>query len=389
MKTFKKPNSSNFEEDLSADELLFIHQQQNKRLLKELEILHSTLDFIQEGVVIIDRNGEIYYHNKPCREMLGFSDLHTDTTEEKTRSLWRYAPEIHQVLGNSWSNEGVQIHQVSISYPEKRTLKVYILPFLQEELPFFVFVLNDITREQEKHENEMEQERFSAIQLLAGSIAHEIGNPLNALQIHLQLLQRQLQQQKKLNSLTQHTQTCLEELQRLDGIVKCFLQAMKPVRPVLTPLHVESILNYCLSTQKPELEALNIQVEVLGEFPSKEILGDETQLKQVFFNLLRNAMDAMDRGGHLKIEVQETPQTLRIRIEDDGKGIPEDAIPHLFEPYYTTKSKGNGLGLLIVERIIKAHHGTLSVECLHPHGTAMIVQLPLKSPQFPMLEREF
>jgi signal transduction histidine kinase len=351
----------------------------------ESAFLESALRVLRDGLLIVNGAGNIYYANPRAQDFIGIPNepvkpgLHPG-------SLRRFAPDIFSHFQPSADNTP-RIANVGINYPEHRLLRVTFLPF-DPVADLHALVLSDITAESEERKATLEQETCAAIELLAGGIAHEIGNPINTLKIHLQLLGRKLAQSAKTQPMVEHTKVCLQELDRMDHIIKCFLHAVRPLTPQFRELLLSQCLENCHRILSEELKALNIRFSLKIDSAAKEsaILGDDEQLQQAFFNILRNAMEAMDGGGKIQVTVISSNQQTAVDICDNGVGISSEALSRILNPYYTTKATGNGLGLMIVQRILRAHRATFSVESRQPHGTRFSIRFPRKDPQFPMLE---
>lgn len=225
----------------------------------------------------------------------------------------------------------------------------------------------------------IENERTSSIVRLAAGVAHELGNPLNSLTIHLQLIEREL---KKLalkedgQKLSESLQVCQGEVERLDGIITHFLEAVRPQKPELNELNLVELAEEVLHVQEAELSdrKLAVNVEVNGVLPA--ILGDRGQIKQVFFNLIKNAMEAMQAGGKLRILAYRDNDFVYMQFIDTGSGISEEEISRVFQAYYTTKRDGHGLGMMIVQRIMREHGGQISLESRKDAGTVITLQFP-------------
>ena len=266
-------------------------------------------------------------------------------------------------------------------------------------------ILNDATEARQKTFEAIESERIHSLTLLAASVAHEIGNPLNALHIHLQFMARQIKKLKdaaatatpgkfsrrdaKLEGDTAEVAEKLEhylevakgEISRLDYIVTQFLQAIRPSPPQLTPGSVNDVARETLELLRPELEnrGLNVKEKLARRVPLTPL--DAGQMKQVLVNLIKNAMQAMTRDGTLTVQTGHTPDAVWVSIADTGGGIARDQISHIFEPFYTTKKKGTGLGLMIVQRIVRQHGGHIEVESDVGQGTTFRISLPLRERQ--------
>ncbi|HSP44315.1 MAG TPA: ATP-binding protein, partial [Luteolibacter sp.] len=295
-------------------------------------------------------------------------------------------PLTSHVRGLDWDALGKPGRTISrdleIFYPENRYLNFYLAPIDggdENESLGYVMLLRDLTSSRAEAEETLESERLNALTLLAAGVAHEIGNPLNSLDIHLQLLGRKL---RKLppgdrKPLEDHLATARGEIQRLDSILKQFLQAVRPTVPRRERGDIHAILHETLRLMEPELASRKIRVELDLAESLPPALIDSGQFQQVFYNLMRNAYQALPAsGGRITIRSRANDYEYVISIEDNGVGISPEHMGAIFEPYRTTKSSGSGLGLLIVRRIIREHGGEISLESEEGEGTRVIIHLP-------------
>jgi signal transduction histidine kinase len=204
---------------------------------------------------------------------------------------------------------------------------------------------------------------------LAAGVAHEIGNPLNAISLNLQMLLRE-------GGDTATVKECIHQVERLDGILKGFLQALRPSRPNLSPCSIAEPLTNCLKAMKPQFEERKIAVgvDVASALPMAAI--DRAQMEQVFFNIVKNALEAMHDGGSLDIAVGSDDECVFVSIRDSGEGMPPERLARIFEPYGTTKTSGTGLGLMISSRIVRDHGGSIDAESAPGEGTVFTIRLP-------------
>lgn len=363
-----------------------------QRLARERAMLESVFNTLQEGVLVIDADGNIEYANAAAGRLIGLKDGAAGA------SLWRVVPGLRASL-DAEADPADEVHEAAplvtrefeLHYPQPRVVRLYRVPFHEGPggAPRFAIILTDITSEKKSTEELIENERVSSILLLAAGVAHELGNPLNSLTIHLQLIQRRLAKlrgSREAESVADSIKVCQDEVARLDGIIKNFLEAIRPRPPDLADVNLVEVLEDVLRFQARELEDRAITVE--GELPvsTPVIMADRNQLKQVFFNLVKNAMEAMSPGGRLNLRVRTDDDSVYVAVADTGSGIKAEDLSKLFSPYHTTKVSGHGLGLMIVQRIMRDHGGHVGIESKEGVGTVVTLQFPQKHRRVRMLQ---
>jgi signal transduction histidine kinase len=191
---------------------------------------------------------------------------------------------------------------------------------------------------------------------------------------------------ESVHKLEQYVTVAKGEIHRLDYIVTQFLQALRPTPPQLKPVSLNDVVEKTAELMRPELEnrALNVKIKLNPHLPLAPI--DRTQIQQVLVNLIKNAMQAMTKGGTLALQTGESSEGVWVSVADTGGGIPQEQINRIFEPFYTTKKKGTGLGLMIVQRIVRAHGGRIELESHVGRGTTFRIWLPLHEPRPRLLE---
>ena len=227
-------------------------------------------------------------------------------------------------------------------------------------------------------------DKLAALGTLAAGVAHEVKNPLHALTLNLHLLQAELAAPEPAAvEVKEYFDILRSEIDRIHRIVENFLRFSKPSIPEITSLNPHALLERVLSLTA--FEAADHGVRIVTQFdPTLDsLLGDDGQLSQVFLNIVINALQAMPSGGTLMVTTRRGVGWAEIAVTDSGEGIPREILPHVFDPYFTTRPRGVGLGLAIAHRIVEGHQGTIDVESEAGRGTTMIVRLPLAT-QFPV-----
>ncbi len=362
-----------------------------QRLARERSLFEEIFNTLQEGVLVITLDGEIDYANDAAHRLIGLGG-----DELAGQILWRLIPGLRPSLGGTLEDDTaaalpVVAREFELTYPEPRTVRLYMVPFRGEargDARRFAVILTDVTRDKHATAQQLEDERTSSILLLAAGVAHELGNPLNSLTIHLQLITRKLNKLKAsrdTESLVESVDVCRAEVARLDGIIAHFLEAIRPQPPDLAELDLAEVLAEVLRFQQREFADRRIAVEVEASGDLPVVMADRNQLKQVFFNLAKNALDAMEPGGRLKIRARADDDSVFLLFGDSGSGIKQEDLVRVFQPYHTTKPGGHGLGLMIVQRILREHGGQVGIESKEGVGTVVTLQFPRKDRRVRML----
>ncbi len=222
-------------------------------------------------------------------------------------------------------------------------------------------------------------EKQALMSRLLARLAHEIRNPLSSLDVHLQLLEEDLAQWSP--PIKERASGRLEiihgELHRLENIVRQFLRLSGPSQPNLAPVEVANVVRHVCELMKPEAAARRI--ELTTEFPGtlSPLMADNDQLIQALLNLVINALQAVGQCGRVELHGYTENETLVCEVRDSGPGVPAESLDAIFEPYYTTKPDGNGIGLWIARQIITAHKGTIQAGNVPGGGAVFTIRLPL------------
>jgi len=279
------------------------------------------------------------------------------------------------------------IQNISGDLAEIGRYQVIILSILVVFMGLLFLVLRQIVkqaevilerRQQEQRDLEAQlhqAERLAALGEMTASVAHEIRNPLGIISSTAELLQERLTKYEPQDRLAQ---IIVEESNRLNEKVTEFLDFARPRVPNRRPCDLEAVANRSLEMLQPEIQRLGISVNRDFHLNGRGLAADPDLLHQAFLNILLNAIQAMPEGGELTVSTHDAPggRTQEIQFRDTGDGVDPETLAKVFNPFFTTKEKGSGLGLPIVKSIVESHQGTVKVDSIPGEGTAVTITLP-------------
>ena len=345
----------------------------------EYALFDAMMDSLTTGVIILNSKHVIIKTNRAASRIFGMP-----FTETAERPVWRcihdaaLADFIHTTIENK---EGTTGKEYCISTAEgNQYMEISILPLVQEKKVHGTIIMaEDITQKKREEINKRRLENLASLTNLAAAVAPEVKNPLAAISIHVQLLRKNFKAcNVAINTKAQrHLDVVEEEIERLNQIVVDFLFAVRPLHCEFAPIQINDLLKNLVNTFEEEFAQAHITFVCKYGAALPLIQADERFLRQAFINILVNAKAAMPSGGTVNINTHAADDKLCITIRDSGQGIPPDTLHKIFEPYFTTKPDGSGLGLTMTYKVIKEHNGDIQVHSEIGSGTLFTITLPL------------
>ncbi|CAN5374526.1 ATP-binding protein [soil metagenome] len=353
--------------------------EETAKTLANLRVLHERIiESIRSGLITTDLEGNIYTFNSAATEITGYRldqmrgtsvyDLFGDIRDQIALSLAAGGDgeQLPRFEADLLTPDGFAVRigfSVSMLFSETNAATGHIITF------------QDLTEIRSMEESVRRKDRLAAVGRVAAGLAHEIRNPLGAMRGAIQVLESNMPRDKMSDGLMD---IILKESDRLNSIITNFLGYARPAAVDFIETDVCEGLRDTLTLLRhsPDVTDDHILASELGSEPIN-LVGDPTQLKQIFWNLARNAIQAMPNGGTLRVGVETLPNNrIRILFEDTGRGMSPDQVEQLFEPFSNSTSGGTGLGLSIVYQIVRDHNGAINVRSLEGKGTTITIELP-------------
>ncbi|MFC5447718.1 PAS domain-containing sensor histidine kinase [Paenibacillus aestuarii] len=328
-----------------------------------------------DAIFTLDFNGRMIDMNSATEKIMGYRQdelLHQSFFQHMIPVDQEAAFQLYERSVNGESNS----IETAITHKDGKSVDLNLkwVPIIVNDKVDGVYgIAKDITERKRTEELLIKSEKLSVVGQLAAGVAHEIRNPLTSLRGFVQLLQM------KTTQFEDYFQIMLSELDRINDIVSEFMVIAKPQAVKFEMKDIHKIVHDVISLLETQAILSNIQIHTEFAQDLPFVKCQENQLKQVFINVLKNAMESMPGGGHILIQMMAVDGNLAIRFIDEGCGISEERIAMLGEPFYTTKEKGTGLGLMVCHKIMEAHRGSLRIHSQLEQGTTVELTLPLQS----------
>ncbi len=349
-------------------------------VVQENELLEMVLYSMTDGVVVLDEKHAVILLNKAAERLFPFKN--GDVVE---RPLWDALADsslsefFHKALVEQ---ENIEDKEISLQTgASTRVLSCTMMPLVREgRIQGGLLHIEDITEKKAKEARLRRAENLAALTTLTAGVAHEIKNPLGSISIHIQLIQKALSNGadgKNAETIQNYLDIVNEEVERLNGIIVDFLFAVRPMDVNLVAQNLNDLVHELFEFIHYELEEQKIELELNLDDQMPELQLDVKYMKQALLNIVKNSISAMPEGGTLRVETVARDDQVELSISDSGVGIPEENMTKIFEPYFTTKDFGSGLGLTLVYKIIKEHQGEINLESREGEGTTFTITLPV------------
>lgn len=359
-----------------------------KKLLRTNHVLTEALDKSQTGVIITGHDGSIIYANAKAVQILPF----------RSKTRYRYLPvwscimdkDISAYLKNcilrkSGDNNGDNNNEpcekeFNIQFGSEVRI-IYVSIDAADNSEAVIISFTDVTEDRKRELNMRHSASLATMSQAAGNFAHGIKNPLASFSLRLQILQRMLETRGTLKKedVEDSLRVMTEEVDRLSSVVNSFLYALRPVDVVPRIGDITECVHSVVEFVKPEADKAGCRLteEIAASLP--RVMFDAVAMKEVLLNLVQNALQALEgrKDGVVIVSVKPDGDFVRISVTDNGPGISQQDFEKIFQPYYTTKTRGTGLGLPLVYKIVREHNGEVACESRPNEGAVFTVSLPV------------
>ncbi|WP_157143388.1 sensor histidine kinase [Brachyspira pilosicoli] len=375
---------------------------EKKRIIERLALLSNSQNIIienlEEGIIAIDINGIIQGINKKACFLLSIPRNSEDKAISKCINNTNIGRLILELLeANNTDTKIIKDDK------NDRMLQIDILPLGDSGIIIGTLIkIFDITKSYESAQKLKRAEQLASFTTLAAGVAHEIKNPLGSISIYVQLIEKIIKKNMDndcqcYNEFRDYCNIIKEEISRLEDTINSFLFSVRKLVLNLEDININSLILSTVDFLKYEIENNNIKIDIKFDIENLILKIDERYIKQCLINIIQNSIDSIiEKKKHNKSDENNISIKLKlldnyalISIKDTGIGIKEEELSKIFEPYFTTKRNGTGLGLTNVIRIIEAHNGSFNIESKYGFGSEAIIKLPLMLENQKFLESDF
>lgn len=348
----------------------------------DVEMLENVLESIHDGVILTDEKLTVLYANSNCRNLVpmarfrSYEGIALAKVLEDEHVLRYIELKVQQKAGD-------EDNEFTFQKGDKlQTIAVTVFSYKSSServRSSYVVMFSDVTEHNANEARLRRSENLASMTTMAAGVAHEIKNPLAAMAIHLQLLRKAFGRKESLtlDDAQRYLDVLDEEINRLNSIVVDFLFAVRPMDTRLRLGQIGRTLEEVAKFVAPELAEHHVKLKL--DFPNSlpKLEYDEHLIKQALLNLIKNAMNAMEGGGMLILQARHDQNQVLLKVIDTGIGMDEQTQLKIFEPYFTTKATGTGLGLTVVYKIMKEHKGDITVQSKLGEGTTFTLYFPV------------
>lgn len=341
---------------------------------RESEMFDSIFFHTTDGIVLFDLQGTVLDVNPAFERMTGWNQgelmgrsyppmfVEQDTVRKGFHDVVAGVIPYFRYQGKERRKDGSPFPVMATFSPIKYAGVPIVSVF---------WIIQDRTELLDAQEIIMQSEKLSQVGQLAAGMAHEIRNPLTSLKGFLKLLDRDLTYSHKYIEIMER------ELGRIETITNELLITSKPSRSKFEMSNVHELVGDVIALVEVQARLCDVQITTSLEAKTPMVLGDQNQLKQVFLNVMQNAIESMSNGGRLHVQAIQRNHKIHVVVTDEGCGISEEDLKRVGSPFFTTKGNGTGLGIMVSGQIIQSHHGDMEIISQVGHGTTVTVTLPL------------